>query len=152
MKKTSRQVVTTCESLRAGCVLKAVLRFQADAHEHEHDGHFDQDADDRGERCAEGHTIKEVDKDWKTLWQIEQKELKDIILYNVAGIQRLTNGNTVICNWQGHGHIGEQPQILEVTREKKGVWQIFDNERFAAPAHVHILNKDGQPDPKEIYR
>ncbi len=102
--------------------------------------------------CAEGHSIKEVDKDWKTVWQIEQNELKDITLYNVAGIQRLTNGNTVICNWQGHGHIGEQPQIIEVTTEKNVVWQVFDNERFAAPAHVHILDDEGRPDAEEIFR
>lgn len=102
--------------------------------------------------CAEDSEVIEVDKDWKTVWRLGSKDLPGIVLHNVAGIQRLKNGNTVLCNWQGHGHIGEQPQLVEVNRDKKVVWTLFDNERFKAPAHVQILDMDGSAWAEEMQR
>lgn len=102
--------------------------------------------------CAEDSEVLEVDKDWKTVWQLRTKDLPGIVLHNVAGIQRLKNGNTVLCNWQGHGHLGEQPQLVEVNRDKKVVWTLFDNKRFKAPAHVQILDDDGSAPKDEMYR
>jgi hypothetical protein len=68
--------------------------------------------------------VFEVDKNGKITWSVERDELKDldgkpIHLCWVTTIQRLPNGNTVI----GNTHAGpENPQLIEVTKEKKVVW------------------------------
>jgi len=93
--------------------------------------------------CGDGHTIVEVDPNDKIVWQIKENDLPDNPLRFVAGFQRLPNGNTVIVNWGGHGHVGKQPQIFEVTRDKKVVWQVFDNENLSTPSHVQMLDQTG---------
>ena len=60
-----------------------------------------------------------------------------------AGMQRLSNGNTVICNWGGHGHVGQQPQIVEVSRDKKVVSELFDNKQFKTISGVFLLDAEG---------
>ena len=90
--------------------------------------------------CGDGHTIVEIDSNDKIVWQIKENELTGVPLRFVAGVQRLDNGNTIICNWGGHGHLGQQAQIIEVTPEKKIVWQIFDNEQFSTPTHIQLLS------------
>lgn len=93
--------------------------------------------------CAEGHAVIEVDRDNKIVWQIQENELPGCPLRFVAGLQRLKNGNTVICNWGGHGHLNQQPQIIEVTPDKKITWQLFDYKKFGTPAHVQIVDEPG---------
>jgi hypothetical protein len=54
-------------------------------------------------------------------------------------VERLPNGNTWIVNC----HAGpDQPQIIEVTKEKKVVWTFRDFDRFgnALPVAVHVAN------------
>ena len=84
---------------------------------------------------GDGHKIIEVDKNDKIVWQINEKDLKGNPLRYIAGLQRLNNGNTVVANWGGHGHVGGQPQIFEVTRDKKVVWQVFDFKKFSTPEY-----------------
>ncbi|MBL7134158.1 MAG: hypothetical protein ISS78_08675 [Phycisphaerae bacterium] len=55
-------------------------------------------------------------------------------------MHRLANGNTVVANWGGHGHIGKQPHLFEVTRDKKVVWQVFDNALFKTISSVQVLD------------
>ena len=40
----------------------------------------------------------------------------------VAGVRRLPNGNTLICNWGGHGG-AKGPALFEITRQKELVWR-----------------------------
>jgi len=102
--------------------------------------------------CGDGHTIVEVDRNNKIVWQIKEKEIPGHPLRFIAGVQRLANGNTMVVNWGGHGHVGKQPQIFEVTPEKKVVWQVFDNEQFITPVHVQLLDVKGDPAQGELYR
>jgi hypothetical protein len=67
-------------------------------------------------------------------------------------MQRLPNGNTVVCNWGGHGHVGEQPQIFEVTRDKKVVGEIFDFTQFNTITGVYVMDVEGDPSAYEILR
>ena len=41
----------------------------------------------------------------------------------MGGAQRLPNGNTILCNWGGHGHTSG-PAVLEITPDKKLVWSL----------------------------
>jgi hypothetical protein len=74
-----------------------------------------------------GHSVLEVTPDKKIVWQLKQNDLPGIVLAWVTTLQVLPNGNIVI----GNCHAGEKnPQIIEVTRDKKVVWQFKDFKLF----------------------
>ena len=98
------------------------------------------------------HSIIEVDPDGKVVWELNENDLPGNPLRSVAGMQRLPNGNTLVCNWGGHGHIGEQPQIFEVTRDKKVVGEIFDFKQFGTISTIFIMTLDGDPANFELLR
>jgi len=99
-----------------------------------------------------GHALVEVDPNDRIVWQVGENDLPGIPIRDAAGFQRLPNGNTVLCNWGGHGHIGKQAQIVEITPDKKVVWQVFDNEKFTTPLHIQLLDIKGDPARGELYR
>jgi len=93
--------------------------------------------------CGDGHKVVEFDAEGNIVWQIDENELPGIPLRFVAGLQRLLNGNTVVCNWGGHGHVDEQAVIFEVTREKEVVWKVEDYETFQTVSSVMLLDVEG---------
>jgi hypothetical protein len=71
--------------------------------------------------------VLEVNPAGEIVWSIDNKELPGIQLFWVTGIQVLPNGNLIV----GDTHAGpENPQIFEVTRDKKVVWQFKDWTNF----------------------
>jgi hypothetical protein len=101
---------------------------------------------------GDAHSIVEIDPQGKTVWEINENDLPGNPLRFIAGMQRLPNGNTVVCNWGGHGHVGEQPQIFEVTRDKKVVGEIFDFTQFNTITGVYVMDVEGDPSAYEILR
>lgn len=83
---------------------------------------------------GDGHSVQEISPDHKIVWQISEKEIPNVRLAWVTMVERLPNGNTWIVNCHGE----EQPQILEVTPEKKVVWNFRDFERFGNALPVAI--------------
>lgn len=83
---------------------------------------------------GDGHSVQEVSPDHKIVWQITEKEIPNVRLAWVTMVERLPNGNTWIVNCHGE----EQPQILEVTADKKVVWSFRDFERFGNALPVAI--------------
>jgi outer membrane protein assembly factor BamB len=74
-----------------------------------------------------GHSILEVTPDKKIVWSIHQNDLDGIQLAWVTSLQVLPSGNILI----GNCHAGpNNPQLIEVTRDKKVVWKFHDFERF----------------------
>lgn len=102
--------------------------------------------------CGDGHKLIEVDPQDKVVWQVEENELPGHPLRFVAGLQRLPNGNTVVCNWGGHGHVGGQPQVFEVTPEKKVVWQVSDWTTLKTISGIQLLDVKGDVTKGEILR
>jgi len=102
--------------------------------------------------CGDGHKVIEVDLHDKVVWSIDENELPGIPLRFVAGVQRLPNGNTVVCNWGGHGHIGQQALIFEVTRDKKVVWQVTDYNQFRTISNIQLLDIKGDPTRWQLLR
>lgn len=86
--------------------------------------------------AGNGNRVIEVDVKGKTLWALEQKELPGIVLAWVTTIHQLPNGNVIV----GNCHAGpENPQLIEITRDKKVVWTFRDFTTFGnglAAAHV----------------
>jgi ABC-type amino acid transport substrate-binding protein len=72
--------------------------------------------------------VLEVNPAKEIVWSVDRDELKDldgnpIRLAWVTSLQVLPNGNVII----GNTHAGpDQPQLIEVTREKKVVWTFRD--------------------------
>jgi hypothetical protein len=74
-----------------------------------------------------GNRVLEVDKDGKTVWSLGQDELPGIKLAWVTMLQVLPNGNIIV----GNCHAGESnPQLFEVTRDKKVVWTFKNFKTF----------------------
>jgi hypothetical protein len=71
--------------------------------------------------------VLEVTPEGKVVWSIGHDELPGIRLAWVTTLQFLPNGNLVV----GNAHAGpDNPQLFEVTREKKVVWTFKDFKNF----------------------
>lgn len=86
--------------------------------------------------------VIEVDKSGKTVWSIERDELPGIHLCWVTTIEKLPNGNIVI----GNTHAGpNNPQLIEVTRDKKVVWTLQNFDAFGNDfAAAQVLDVKGK--------
>ncbi|MBI1369857.1 MAG: PQQ-binding-like beta-propeller repeat protein [Planctomycetes bacterium] len=74
-----------------------------------------------------GHRILEVSPDKQIVWSLTSEDLPGIELAWVTTLQLMPNGNIVF----GNCHAGPtNPQIIEVTRDKKVVWTFKDFQRF----------------------
>ncbi len=102
--------------------------------------------------CGEGHKIEERDASGKVVWSLDQNELPGNPLQLMTGFQRLPNGNTIFCNYLGHGHLGQQPHFFEITRDKKIVWEFADHEHFKTVNQLQVLDVAGDPAKGEILR
>lgn len=92
--------------------------------------------------CGNGNRVIEVDPAGKEVWAVGKNDLPGVTLGWMTQIERLPNGNTVMVNC----HAGpDNPQILEVTPEKKVVWSFKDLERFgnALPVAQTLDGLDG---------
>jgi hypothetical protein len=89
-----------------------------------------------------GHSVLEVTPEKEIVWSVHQQDLPGITLAWVTTLQILPSGNIVL----GNCHAGpEQPQIIEITRDKQVVWAFRDFERFGnALSNSQILN--GSPE------
>jgi hypothetical protein len=85
--------------------------------------------------------VIEVTPAGKIVWSIDQRELPGITLAWVTTLHALPNGNIIV----GNCHAGpDNPQLFEVTRDKKVVWTFRDFKTFGnglAAAHVLELPK-----------
>jgi hypothetical protein len=87
--------------------------------------------------------VFEVAREGKTVWEVRGDELPGISLKFMAGLQRLPNGNTVMCNWLGHNQFGKAPHIIEVTRSKQVVWTFADHQAMRTVSSVQLLDVPG---------
>jgi hypothetical protein len=96
--------------------------------------------------CGDDHSVIEVDPQNKVVWQVDQMEIPGNQLGFAAGVQRLSNGNTIICNWSGHGGVPpDQPQCFELTRDKHVVWELKHPE-LAKISNLEVLDPDASVD------
>lgn len=102
--------------------------------------------------CGDGHKVLEFDAKGNIVWELNENDLEGNPLRLMAGCQRLPNGNTIFCNYLGHGHLGEQPQVLEVTRDKKVVWTVADHAQFKTINQIQLLDVKGNVLKGEILR
>jgi Mala s 1-like protein len=91
--------------------------------------------------CGNGNRVIEVTPEGKTVWSLDQKELPGITLAWVTTLQVLPSGNIIL----GNCHAGEaNPQLIEVTRDKKVVWTFKDFQTFGdSLAVAQVLDVKG---------
>ena len=90
-----------------------------------------------------GNRVFEVDSSGDVVWQVQGEELPGISLKFMAGLQRLPNGNTLMCNWLGHGQFGRAPHLIEVTPDKRVAWTFADHVAFKTISSVQRLDVPG---------
>ena len=85
-----------------------------------------------------GHSLLEVTPEKKIVWEIHQNDLPGITLAWVTSLQLMPNGNIVF----GNCHAGpENPQVIEVNRDKKVVWTFKDMKNFGnATTNSEVLD------------
>ncbi len=90
-----------------------------------------------------GNRVIEVDPAGAVVWSLEQDELSGIRLAWVTTLDVRPNGNILL----GNCHAGpENPQLIEVTRDKEVVWTFRDFETFGnGLAIARVLPLDGEP-------
>jgi hypothetical protein len=86
--------------------------------------------------------VLEVNPKGEVVWQVDQNDLPGITLAWVTTLQVLPNGNVVI----GNCHATEKnPQLIEVTRDKKVVWTFQDFKNFGDNlASAQVLGVGGK--------
>lgn len=90
--------------------------------------------------CGDTHRVVEVDEAGQVVWEVNENDLPGHPLRFAAHVQRLQNGNTLICNWPGHGHEGKQPLLVEITRDKRVVWQFDGRDRLRGIIGLQLLD------------
>ena len=88
---------------------------------------------------GEGSGVQEYDRAGQTVWAIGRNEVADNPLYLASSVERLANGNTLVMNWLGHGHLGATAQIFEVDAQKKPLRRFTDHHNFTSINHVQVL-------------
>lgn len=85
-----------------------------------------------------GHGVLEVTPDKKIVWKLQQNDLEGITLAWVTNVRELENGNFLI----GNCHAGpDNPQIIEINRDKEVVWSFHDFDTFGnALANTIVLD------------
>lgn len=93
--------------------------------------------------------VREVDPTGKPVWDLTQKDVPGIKLFNIQTANRLDNGNTVICNWCAGNEMTEAwkgtIQVFEVTPEKKVVWTLssWENPDLGPSTSIQLLEGPG---------
>lgn len=89
-----------------------------------------------------GHGVIEVTPAKEIVWRLKQHDLPGVTLAWVTTLQVLPNGNILL----GNCHAGpENPQIVEITRDKQVVWQFKDFERFGdALSNSYVLDVEAE--------
>jgi hypothetical protein len=83
-----------------------------------------------------GHCVLEVTGQKEIVWKLEQNDLPGITLAWVTRVERLPNGNTRF----GNCHAGpDNPQFIEVTKDKQVVWTFKDFKNFGNSMPVQAV-------------
>lgn len=91
--------------------------------------------------AGNGNRVIEVTPEGKIVWSIGQHELPGITLAWVTTLEVLPNGNLIF----GNTHAGpENPQLIEVTRDKRVVWTFKNFNTFGnGLAAAQVLDVEG---------
>ena len=94
----------------------------------------------------------EYDRADNVVWHVDDSWLPNIQFGILAGLQRLPNGNTIVCNWNTHDTEDRAgAHIFEVTPDKRVVWQAR-GKLIGQVAQCQILTPDFRLREESIFR
>jgi hypothetical protein len=89
-----------------------------------------------------GGAVTEFDGANNIVWRVDADWLPDLQIGILAGLQRLPNGNTIVCNWNTRDtedRVGAH--VFEVTPDKRIVWEVR-GQHIGQVAQCQILTPD----------
>ena len=89
--------------------------------------------------CTNGNRVIEVDAHGKIVWSVNNDDIGETLLNDACGVQRLPNGNTAICSYNGKA---DHVKLFEITRDKKVVWRYTGMKHGFH--HAQILTTNGK--------
>ncbi len=93
--------------------------------------------------CGDAHQLVSLDmKTGEKQCRVAQNDIPGVSLLFVARICPLSNGNYIICNWDGHaGEVGvKEPQLVEIDTKNQVVWQLNEKKTFGKISTIQIVN------------
>ena len=83
-------------------------------------------------RLESGNTLISADRavieyapDDRVVWELRPHDIPDIQIGTYAGIHRLDNGHTLVCNWNTKDTAGQSgAHLFEVSIDKRVLWQV----------------------------
>ncbi len=104
-------------------------------------------------------TVVEVNKEGKVVWQFSEKDIPEYKCFIFQEVNRLDNGNTVICNWcpvdiKDPKNWPGSVQVLEVTPEKKVVWALSEwkSPDLGPASSIQLLDEPGVAENGDLQR
>jgi hypothetical protein len=101
--------------------------------------------------CADGpggSRVFEVDAAGIVVWQVRGDELPGVSLRFMAGLERLSNGDTIMANWLGHrNQFGQTAELIEVTQDKRVVWTFSGYPEIQTISSVMIIDDPSGANP-----
>ena len=95
--------------------------------------------------CGDGHKYVELNfATGEIVKSVEQNDIEGAKLFFVAQLYPSSNGGYYICNWQGHDSSateGNYPQLIEVDKDGKKVWELNDNATFGMISSVYEFSR-----------
>lgn len=90
--------------------------------------------------------ILEFNKNGEIVWEISNADLPEKPFRSLGGMQKLPNGNILVCNWLGHNQYGTTaPHLLEITPDKKIVWTFTNEKYMRTMSTIFMLDENGLP-------
>lgn len=86
--------------------------------------------------CMAG--IFKLDKDGREIWSFTDADAEGINIRWILDITLTDEGNLLVCNWMGHGHLDEGVHFFEITPDKDTVWQLDCKGEFKTPGAFFI--------------
>ena len=101
----------------------------------------------------------EVNQQGDMVWQFSEKDVPEYKCFIFQEVNRLANGNTVICNWcpsdlKDPSTWPGSVQVLEVTPDKKVVWALSEwkDPDLGPASSIQLLDEPGIPEKGELLR
>ncbi len=86
--------------------------------------------------------VTEYDRNDTVVWELWQNDIPDIQIGALAGIQRLDNGDTIVCNWNTRDTDGKTgAHIFQVGDDKRVLWQVTGTQ-IGQVAECQLLKDD----------
>jgi len=96
--------------------------------------------------------VTEYDSNNLIQWELTADDIPDLNIAILAGLQRLDNGNTVVCNWNTKDDGGRAgAHIFAVTPDKRVVWKVTGNA-IGQVAQCQLLTPEQTPLPAVLFR